>query len=154
MKPLKNINLNKTFKKIFYYIVSIFLFIFLCSYDGCDVSDPVASPSGQGCGGGGYVPPPPNFDITYSKMGNGNTKFYFSPNEKIILQSIQVEQNFIKVDVIDFKYPFLLCEAGNSHIINEYNNIQSGDAWKFIFSGTSLTTSLAFNTSDTVLISF
>lgn len=101
-----------------------FLIIFLLSACGWD----------QGCGTG----PEYNstFQITYSRDKNGKAVFYFIPPEKLILSKITSESPAINFsNTIEFKYPFLICDKSQRHIINEFSNVQVGQVWKFDFFG-------------------
>lgn len=88
----------------------------------------------QGCG----TDPENNssFQITYSRDKKGKTIFYFIPPENFILSKIKSESPAINYsNTIEFKYPFLICEKSQRHIINEFSNVQIGQIWEFQFYG-------------------
>jgi hypothetical protein len=141
---LKNDKFILRFK---YFVVFPALFMMLCSFDnGCgDEGTP------SGCSGVS-TPPPPVFNISYAQGDNGKGKFYFTSNERIVLQSINVVQDSIYVvETINFEYPYLVCEAGDNHIINEYSEVQAGQKWTFTFTGMSKSTGYSFSTLASVL---
>ena len=110
------------FKLRMKYILFLIIFLLLaCGWD-------------EGCG----IGPQYNsiFQITYSRDKNGKAIFYFIPPEKFILSKITSESPAINFsNTIEFKYPFLICDKSQRHIINEFSNVQTGQGWKFEFVG-------------------
>jgi hypothetical protein len=130
-----------------YFVVFPALFMMLCSFD--DSCSGEGTPSG--CTGVS-TPPPPVFNITFTQGSNGKGKFYFTSNERIVLQSINVVRDSIYVvETINFEYPYLVCEAGDNHIINEYSEVQAGQKWTFTFTGMSKSTGYSFQTWSSIL---
>jgi len=109
---------KRNVKKILFFSVFILL---ACGWD-------------QGCGTGPEYNSP--FQITYSTDKNGKAIFYFIPPENLILSKIKSESPAINfANTIEFKYPFLICEKSQRHILNEFSNVRIGQVWKFEFYG-------------------
>lgn len=119
--------IDKAAQKIYYTIVCIILPLMLCSFDEC---------------GGEPSPPPPTIQIL-SESSNNQTKFYFKPNEKVVIEKIEVKSAGQLLYNIIFGYPFLVCNANEKHVINTYSNVLNG--YEFFFSGVSKTTGYRFN---------
>lgn len=107
----------KRISSVKHILLSLMFLILTCGYDEC----------GTGVG-------EQNFLISYSPSDNGNTKFYFIPPDKFVLQKITARCAAISFsNTIDFKYPYLACSNSESHIIKEYSNVQPGQVWEFGF---------------------
>jgi len=109
------------FKLRIKYILFLFIFLLLaCGWDGCGIGPQYNS----------------TFQITYSRDKNGKAIFYFIPPEKFILSKITSESPAINFsNTIEFKYPYLICDKSQRHIINEFSNVQIGQVWEFEFFG-------------------
>ncbi|MBK8553024.1 MAG: hypothetical protein IPL53_18965 [Ignavibacteria bacterium] len=107
----------KRISSVKYILLSLMVLVLTCGYDEC-----ATGPGEQ------------NFLISYSPSADGNTKFYFTPPDKFVLQRITSRCRSIPFEIsIDFKYPYLACSNSESHLIKEFSNVQKGQVWEFEF---------------------
>lgn len=134
---------EKLIVKLKCYVIFPVLLMTLCSFDGgCD-----DNPTSSGCNVP-TPPPDPVFNISFTQVDTGKGKFYFTCDQWIVLQSIEVRKDSVySVETINFQFPYLVCEMGNTHVINEYKGIEPGHVWTFTFTGMSKTTGNYFTTS-------
>lgn len=145
---MKNIKTSSKTRKVIirikYFVIFPLLLMTLCSYDGgCDDSNP------QSTGCNAVQPPPdPVFTISFTPVDTIKGKFYFTCDQWIVLKSIEIRKDsVISIETINFQFPYLVCEIGNTHVINEYKDVEPGHVWTFTFTGMSKTTGNYFITS-------
>ena len=136
----KHNNYEKFILRLKLFVISPILFLSLCSFDD------TCSGGSEPVGCNGSVPPPdPVISISFTQV-SGKGKFFFTTDQRIVLQKIDVwRDSLVSVETITFQFPYLVCEPGTSHIIHEYDNVEPGHTWKFIFEGISKTTGSAFS---------
>lgn len=149
MKTIKSYLKDERFiLRIKYFVIFPMLLMTLCSFD----DDCGGSSQPTGCTGVS-APPDPVFNLSFTQEDNGRGKFYFTSDQRIVLQTIEVRKDSIfSIETINFQFPYLVIELGNNHLINVYNDVQPGHTWTFTFTGMSKTTGYFFSTPASLLI--